>query len=138
MHWHSIQASDLLMDRRFTAIPSIVSSSFCHFVLQARAKIVFRPFHHGMVEEWLIREIWEGARRGLFHSKDTWGCAALKGILLQTSGLARVYFLAILVQISLGKGMLLANLVKEMSEFGNSCKKPNFKKVLVQRIWQVL
>ena len=26
---------------------------------------------------------------GLFHSKGTWGCAALKGILFQTSSLAK-------------------------------------------------
>ena len=41
------------------------------------------------------------------------------GLLVQP----RVYFLAILVELSLGKGMLFGNFVKEMSKFGNFCKK---------------
>ena len=66
---------------------------------------------------------------GFFHSKGTWGCAARKGILylFKPSSLAkgilfanfvhlvwaRVSFLAILVDFSLGKGM----------RFGNFCQR---------------
>ena len=46
---------------------------------------------------------------------------------------ARVSFLAILVDFSLGKGMLFGNLVKEMSNFGNSCKETQFFQILVLR-----
>ena len=51
-----------------------------------------------------------GEGGGVFHSRGTCGCAA-----------AKVYFLAILVEFSLGKGILLAILVKEITKFGNSC-----------------
>ena len=46
---------------------------------------------------------------GFFHSKGTWGCAAHEGILFWASSLAKGYFLAILVEFSLGKGMLFGN-----------------------------
>ena len=60
--------------------------------------------------------------RGFFHSKGTWGCAARKGILFRTSSLAKGILLAILVEFSLGKGMLFGNFGKEKSNFGNSCQ----------------
>ena len=54
---------------------------------------------------------------------------------------ARESFLAILVDPSLGKGMLLAISVKEMPKFGNSCKETlifsNFGPENA-KIWQVL
>ena len=51
-----------------------------------------------------------GGGGGFFHGKGTWGCAAHKGILFWTSGLAKgilLGFLAILVEFS--KGMLFGN-----------------------------
>ena len=46
---------------------------------------------------------------GFFYSKGTWGCAARKGMLFRTSSLAKGVLLAILVELSLGKGMLFGN-----------------------------
>ena len=64
---------------------------------------------------------------GFFHSKGTWGCAAHKGILFRTSSLPRVYFLAILVGFSLGKGMLCGNFgQKHCKSLVISAKNSNF------------
>ena len=56
---------------------------------------------------------------GFFHSNGTWGCAANKDILLPTFGLAKGILFG---NLSLGKGILLEILVKERSNFGNSCR----------------
>ena len=57
-----------------------------------------------------------------FTPVGTCGYAARKGILFQTSGQANGILVAILVDFSLGKACFLAILVKEMSNFCNSCK----------------
>ena len=61
---------------------------------------------------------------GGFHSKGTWGCDVppARVCFFKPSSLAKGILFANFRPFSLGKGIFLAILVKELSNFGNSCK----------------
>ena len=65
---------------------------------------------------------------GGFHSKGTWGCAARRGILSRTSGLAKGILFA---KFSMGNGMLFGTFGHRKGNFCMEIKK--FLVILVSR-----